>query len=182
MAHRGIWLAATACLVAGVLAAPPGSGLGATRSQVAAETSYLPSGPNPARPAPPVPGPIAPNPATELPAQPPAVPDLIAPAPRRSTPPATTREQVRTVSKPKPKPNPTTKPSTPTTPTKPTKPTKPKPTPTPTPTPKPRPEIPLPRPEPPDTSKATTWQGKLISKTTPDGKTAVSGTKPTTKG
>lgn len=171
MAHRGIWLAATACLVAGILAAPPGSGSGVTGARVATETSYLPSGPNAARPALPVPGPIAPNPATALPAKPPAVPDLIAPAPRRpSTTTVSTTRQTQTVAKPASKPTKT--------PTKPTKPSKPKPT---KPS-KPKPEIPLPRPGPPETTKTTTWQGKLIARTTPDGKTAVSGTKPTTQG
>lgn len=183
MAHRGIWLAATACLVAGALAAPPGSGVEGIRSQ-AAETGYLPSGPLIVRPDPPRPGPAAPVPAAALPANPPAVPDLISPAPRRPTTAPVTRPSTQTISRPKPKPSSTPKPAKPTpspTPTaKPTKPAKPatdKPKPV-----KPTPSIPPPRLGPPETTGTTTWKGKLISRTTPDGKTAVKGTKPATDG
>lgn len=173
MAHRGIWLAATACLVAGVLAAPPGSGLeGTGRSQAAAETSYQPSGPGPVRSSPSAPpAPTAPGPATELPANPPTVPQLVQPAPR---PAPSVRPATVAISRPlAPKPKPEQpKPPKPKPPQPPEPPVKPKPT-------KPKPTIPL--PQPPSTS-GTTWNGKLIAKTTPDGKTAIPGTKPRSKG
>lgn len=178
MAHRGIWLAATACLVAGALSAPPASDhVAATAcSQAAAETSYVPSGgPTVARQSPPpIPAPSASAPAAELPPVDPAVPDLVSPAPRPQTQ-ATSRPVTNTVTQPtKPEPD---KPSKPAKPSKPSKPKPPDPPVKPKPT-KPKPTIPPAKPGPPDTSQGTNWQGKLIVRTTEDGKTAISGTKP----
>ena len=110
MAQRGIWLAATACLVAGALSAPPASDhvTATTRSQAvaAAETSYVPSGgPTFSRQSPPpIPTPSASAPPRDLPAPAPAVPDLVSPAPRPSTQ-ATSRPVTTEASQPtKPKP------------------------------------------------------------------------------